>query len=140
MKGRFCMKSYKKIIGILLTSLITLCLTSALAFAASAAESTYLRGDADGNGIVDVKDVTTIQSVLAEITDDSDKKIELRADINGDGLDISDATQIQMYLVEFDNIWHIGEPLVQPQPTTVQPTTKKPVPTRDPYELPIIFN
>ena len=140
MKGRFCIKKKKKIIGILLTSLITLCLTSALAFAASAAESTYLRGDADGNGIVDVKDVTTIQSVLAEITDDSDKKIELRADINGDGLDISDATEIQMNIAGYENIWHIGEKAAYPQPTTEPQTTKKPVPTKDPYELPIIFN
>ena len=134
------MKTIKHSFCVLLIALTALCMVSALPLAAAAEGSLPIRGDADCNGVVDVKDVTEIQCVLAELKDDSDGQLTLRADINGDGLDISDATQIQMYLVEFDNIWHIGERLVQPQPTTVQPTTKKPVPTRDPYELPIIFN
>ena len=61
---------------------------------------------------------------------------ERAADVDGDRLNITDATWIQRYLAEFDNIYHINETVTIPNPTTPQPTV--PQPTRDPYELPVV--
>ena len=134
------MRRIKKGACLLLTVLTAFLLPVTFMVIASAAGDTYIRGDADGNGVVDVRDVTEIQNVLAELKGDPDGRIALRADITDDGLEISDATDIQMYIAEFENIRHIGEKAAYPQPTTEPQTTKRPVPTRDPYELPIIFN
>ncbi len=68
---------------------------------------TYIIGDADGDGFVRILDVTMIQRVLADIPVESfDEKA---ADVDGDGLDIIDATKIQRYLAQFDDPYHIGE-------------------------------
>ena len=53
--------------------------------------------------------------------------------MDGDGLNITDATSIQRYLAQFENIYHIDETVTIPDPTTPQPT-------RDPYELPFVPN
>ena len=66
-------------------------------------------GDANGDGIVNINDVTAIQQHLAELEQLNSDQIKA-ADVNGEGLDISDATAIQMYLAEYENIYHIGEP------------------------------
>ena len=64
----------------------------------------YILGDANGDGRVDIRDVTAIQRHLAEL-ELLDGVQLLAADANQDGeLDISDATHLQMYLAEyFDN-------------------------------------
>ena len=98
------------------------------------AASSYLRGDADGDGVVTIRDATTIQRRLVEIPTPSFD--ERAADVDGDGLNITDATSIQRYLAQFENIYHIDETVTIPDPTTPQPTT--PQPTRDPYELPVV--
>ena len=98
------------------------------------AASSYLRGDADGDGVVTIRDATTIQRRLVEIPTPSFD--ERAAAVDGDGLNITDATWIQRYLAEFDNIYHINETVTIPNPTTPQPTV--PQPTRDPYELPVV--
>ena len=98
------------------------------------AASSFLRGDADGDGEVTIMDATLIQRRLAEIPTPSFD--ERAADVDGDGLNITDATQIQRYLAEFENIHHINETVTIPDPTTPQPTA--PQPTRDPYELPVV--
>ena len=98
------------------------------------ATESYIRGDANGDGHVTIMDATVIQRRLAEIPTPSFD--ERAADVDGDGLNITDATQIQRYLAEFDNIYHINETVTIPDPTTPQPTT--PQPTRDPYELPVV--
>ncbi len=98
------------------------------------AESSYVRGDADGDGEVTITDATAIQRTLAEIpTPSFDERV---ADVDGDGLNIMDATNIQRYLAGFENTYHIDEMVTVPDPTTPQPTT--PQPTRDPYELPVV--
>ena len=51
------------------------------------------------------------------------------ADVDGDGLDITDATKIQRKLAELPDPYHIGE--------IVSENTK---PTQDEYELPFISN
>ena len=133
------MKHIKTGFSLLLAVITMISVAASFSFAAVAAEETYLRGDADGNRVVDVRDATLIQRVLAELTDDTDGRIALRADVTGDGLDISDATQIQMYAAEYENLYDIGKEVAYPQPTTEAQTTK-PKPTRDPYELPFIPN
>ena len=97
---------------------------SAAAFPA-AAESGYIRGDADGDGKVSIRDVTEIQRKLVNIPTPNFN--EKAADIDSNGLDITDATNIQRYLAEFDDSYHIGE--------SVSDNTKT---TRDEYELPYV--
>lgn len=93
----------------------------------SAASNSYIRGDTDCDGVVTICDVTEIQRSLADLATPSfDKRA---ADVNGDGLNISDATQIQRYLAEYENIYHIGETVTVTEPTT-----------RDSYELPFVPN
>lgn len=122
----------KKLVLIVL-ALICLLTAVGMVIPVSAASS-YIRGDADGDGEVTITDATAIQSILAEIPTAS--FVEEAADVDGDGLNIIDVTNIQRYLAEFDNIYHINETVTVPDPTTPQPTT--PQPTRDPYELPVV--
>ncbi len=72
-----------------------------------------LLGDANGDGYVNISDVTDIQRAVAEIDtlDDLRKKA---ADVNGDGVvTIDDATILQMYLAEFATAYPIGEVTAQ---------------------------
>ena len=71
-------------------------------------------GDANGDGIVNINDVTAIQQHLAELEPLNSVQIKA-ADLNGKGLDISDATAIQMYLAGYENIYQIGEPVNTPK-------------------------
>ena len=70
-------------------------------------------GDANGDGSVNINDVTQIQRHLAEL--ESLEGIYLHAaDANQDGtLDISDATTLQMYLARYDIPYPIGEFMTQ---------------------------
>ncbi len=62
----------------------------------------YLIGDADGNGKVNVNDITAIQRHLAQVETLTGTCLA-NADANCDGeVDINDATLLQMYLAEFD--------------------------------------
>ena len=72
-----------------------------------------LLGDANGDGSVNINDVTTIQRYLAEL--ESLEGIYLHAaDANQDGtVDIADATTLQMYLAEYDIPYPIGEVMTQ---------------------------
>ena len=59
-------------------------------------------GDVNLDGSVDIKDVTVIQSALADFTSLTDEQ-RAAADINGSGdVSITDATRLQMYLAEFE--------------------------------------
>ncbi|MEE0875370.1 MAG: carbohydrate-binding domain-containing protein [Ruminococcus sp.] len=67
----------------------------------SESDSNCLLGDADGNGIINISDVTAIQRHIAmiELLDNGN---QLSADVNQDGsITISDATCIQMYLAKY---------------------------------------
>ena len=70
-------------------------------------------GDTDGDGHVNINDVTQIQRHLAEL--ETLEGIYLyAADANRDGvLDISDATAIQMFLAEYEIPYPIGEIITQ---------------------------
>lgn len=83
----------------------------------------FIRGDADGNGYISVKDVTAIQRVLSLLEPDPDGMVALRGDINSNGLDIADATAIQCYLAEFGNPHFIGKEVEFENPDSTQATT-----------------
>lgn len=99
----------KKVLSLILTFVIALSVFSVMTV--SAAEE-LICGDADGNGVVDILDATTIQRHLASLTTISDKRLKA-ADVNGDGIDITDATQIQRWLVAYQVSYPIGEPIEQ---------------------------
>ena len=70
-------------------------------------------GDANGDGQVNINDVTTIQRHLAQL-----EQIEgiylYAAESNQSGdLDISDATTIQMYIAQYNVPYPIGEVITQ---------------------------
>ncbi len=67
----------------------------------------YVIGDANSDGTVSIMDATAIQQKLANLSiTDFD---EQAADVNNDGLNIIDATAIQLYLAHYDNPYNIGE-------------------------------
>ena len=74
---------------------------------------TYMLGDVDGDGLVNINDVTAIQSHVAELKT-VDGIYRMAADTNQDDIvDISDATTLQMYLAEYDIPYPIGEIMTQ---------------------------
>ena len=73
-----------------------------------------LLGDANGDGVVNINDVTTIQRFKADM--ETLEEINLHAaDVNGDGnVTIEDATVLQQYFAEFDDVPDsIGEVMTQ---------------------------
>ena len=73
----------------------------------------YDYADVDGNGYVNINDVTAIQRHLAELEHLEGIYLHV-ADANQDGtLDISDATTLQMYLAEYDIPYPIGDIMTQ---------------------------
>ena len=70
-------------------------------------------GDTDGDGHVNINDVTQIQRHLAEL--ETLEGIYLyAADANCDGdLDISDATAIQMFIAKYKVPYPIGDLITQ---------------------------
>ena len=69
---------------------------------------TYIVGDADGDGLLDILDATVIQRKLAEYTVSAYD--ELAADADEDGsVAIIDATMIQRYLADYSDINDIGK-------------------------------
>lgn len=113
------MKGFNKIIC---SMIITAILASVAALSAGAL-TTYVKGDADGDGEITISDVTKIQKVIAKLDDDPKGDIERRGNVTGETFDIIDATAIQRHLAGYETPYKIG--------TTVR---------YDEYELPIIFN
>ena len=63
------------------------------------AEGPFVRGDANGDGDINISDVTSIQCFIAEI--ETEKFCRAAAHVSGsDRLDITDATYIQYYLAD----------------------------------------
>ncbi|MBQ1238692.1 MAG: leucine-rich repeat protein [Ruminococcus sp.] len=66
-------------------------------------------GDANGDGFVNINDVTALQQHLAELQELSDLGAKA-ADINMDNkLEIEDATTLQMFLAEYVLSYPVGE-------------------------------
>lgn len=62
----------------------------------------FVLGDTNGDGTVNICDVTALQRHLADLTTLTDSELAA-ADANGDGVvDINDATYLQMYLAEYN--------------------------------------
>lgn len=95
----------KKIISILLV----LCMLAALAGMAVSAASRVKLGDADGDNDVSSIDATLIQRKLVGLNVVGFN--EKAADIDGKGLDITDATWILRYLAEMTVPYSIGKPM-----------------------------
>ena len=71
----------------------------------------YVKGDADGNGVVEIVDATMIQRVLAMMESDDDGMITVRAAVSdGDELCVTDATLIQRYMALMDDPYELDTP------------------------------
>ena len=108
------MKTFKSIISVLLA--VAVVFAAALSVGAL---TQYVRGDADGNGVVNAIDVTVIQRHFVGV--ETKSFVALAADVDGKGLNIIDVSLIQRYLIGMDNPYHIGKTF-----------------TYDEYELPIV--
>lgn len=69
----------------------------------------YLHGDSDGNGKINILDATLIQRVIADVQSDDDGMITLRAALIEDSLSITDVTCLQRYFVGLETPCPIGE-------------------------------
>lgn len=100
----------KQMLSLMLTILIIICpIVSMLSVKGIDQSRFYLKGDVDNNGVVDIRDVTEIQRILAELEPATDDMI-LRAKVTDDDeLNIADATAIQMFLAEYGNPYSIAE-------------------------------
>lgn len=102
-------------------ALTVLCLTFAAISAVSADEITYVRGDADGDGVININDVTAIQRYAAEL-EELDEVTKLACDVDqSKKVTLSDATIVQRFLAEYGNTNNIGVKF-----------------SYDPYELPFV--
>ncbi len=68
----------------------------------------YKLGDCDGNGTIDVRDVTFLQQMLTDRGSGNVKAAE-RGNIRGEQLTIADATLLQSYLAAYETNAPIGE-------------------------------
>ena len=107
------MKQMKRILSFVLALTMLVSMFSVAVFSSSAEETTYVLGDADMDGIVNIFDVTYIQRSLAkhEGYEIEEGTIEFAAaDADGDGIiNIFDVTYIQRYLAKYDDGYGIGE-------------------------------
>lgn len=69
----------------------------------------YLRGDSDGNGKINILDATLIQRVIADVQSDDGGLIALRAALSGKALNITDVTYLQRYLIQLPTPYPINE-------------------------------
>ena len=67
----------------------------------------YTLGDCNGDGKIDIRDVTEIQRLLAFYSENV--KAAERGDVTEDGLSINDATAVQYYLAKIKIDYPIGE-------------------------------
>lgn len=88
---------------------LILCTLIAAAAISAAADSTYILGDANGDGVVTIQDATDLQRLISGMITDNNGKIKRRGNVTGGSLDISDVTAIQYYLAEVDNPYKIGK-------------------------------
>lgn len=70
-------------------------------------QDNYLLGDVDGDNVITILDATTLQRYLLSMPIACSGAIELRGDIDRDGLNITDATLIQRYLADIS----VGYPI-----------------------------
>ena len=126
------MKLLKSFTAVVLSVIISVCVIFAV-HSATGDKNEYILGDANSDGFVTISDVTAIQMVLADISlPDFNEKA---GDIDGNGLDINDADNIQRYVAMYEDLLGIGGTVTVAEPTTQKPTNAY---KTDPYELPFI--
>lgn len=101
-------------------------------------------GDTNGDGIINIKDATTLQQYLAESINKTQNYKELSDCDGNSSINIKDVTSIQRYIINDKNCGNTGQiveyiPPTQPttEPTT-QPTTVPP--TTQPTTTPVVNN
>lgn len=68
----------------------------------------YVKGDADGNGSVEIVDATAVQRVLAFVQSDDDGLITVRASVSDEEeLSVIDVTAVQRYLADMGNPYEL---------------------------------
>ena len=128
------MKLLKSFTAVVLSVIIAACVIFAVRAVADI-KTEYILGDANSDGVVTISDVTAVQMVLADISvPDFNEKA---GDIDGNGLDINDADNIQRYVAMYEDLLGIGGTVTETVPTTQKPTNAY---KTDPYELPFIPN
>ena len=95
-------------------------------------------GDADGNGVINIKDATTIQLYLVSLVEKDDIHSDLADSDANENVTILDATTIQLYLAKKGDNYRVGEvveytPVIEP---TQKPTTPTVAPTQKPTTAP----
>ena len=80
--------------------LLTAAIMMSSVVTAGASEAAPLWGDANGDGIVNIRDVTCIQRHVAEMENITDKNLQAALVSGEKTLSIQDATLIQQYLAE----------------------------------------
>ena len=126
------MKLLKSAAAVILSVIIAICVVFAV-HAVADNKSEYILGDANSDGVVTISDVTAVQMVLADIS--LPEFNEKAGDIDGNGLDITDAHNNQRYVAMFEDLLGIGGTVTVAEPTTQKPTNAY---KTDPYELPFI--
>ena len=76
----------------------------------------YRIGDANGDGKIDINDVTLIQKYLAMVDVKVDDYFIYRANVTHDDLTVVDATEIQRFLSHFPNKYGINNPAMATLP------------------------
>ena len=102
----------KQSLATMLAILILVCLiASVLPVQGFVKGGKTILGDVDGDGRINVRDVTQIQRFLANLTTPTEDELT-RAKITGGAvLCIEDATELQRFLAEFGNPYFIGDEL-----------------------------
>ena len=126
------MKLLKSFTAVALSLIISVCVIFAV-HAVADNKTEYILGDANSDGVVTISDVTAVQMVLADIS--LPEFNEKAGDIDGNGLDVTDAHNIQRYVAMYEDLLGIGETVTVAEPTTQKPTNAY---KTDPYELPFI--
>ena len=126
------MKLLKSSTAVILSVIIAICVVFAV-HAVADNKTEYILGDANSDGVVTISDVTAVQMVLADIS--LPEFNEKAGDIDGNGLDVTDAHNNQRYVVMYEDLLGIGGTVTETVPTTQKPTNAY---KTDPYELPFI--
>ena len=126
------MKLLKSFTAVVLSVIISVCVIFAV-HSATGDKNEYILGDANSDGVVTISDVTAVQMVLADIS--LPEFNEKAGDIDGNGLDVTDAHNIQRYVAMYEDLLGIGGTVTETVPTTQKPTNAY---KTDPYELPFI--
>lgn len=132
------MRKFRKPMQAVICVVLALVFIAAIPAVMAASDGSYVLGDADNNGAVEIIDATIIMRVCADMIKDTDGSIAMRCDIDGRGFSITSATWIQRWIAEMDVPYPIGQPVSLPTEPPTQKPTQKPTQRSTDYELPIV--